>query len=169
VGQASPLAPKGNGMSKFKTQKIAAYKYVYFLKDSISTVVGYCCGYFFYTYINSKSLVNYVGQVYHAEFVVLCIGQFSGLPNIPEFLPNQGPEVFKGKVMHSEDFSALDNSTAAELIKTKRITIVGSHKTAVDIAAECANANGKKTFCQANIPTLSLLSDYQKDFYSKEQ
>jgi dimethylaniline monooxygenase (N-oxide forming) len=55
--------------------------------------------------------------------------------------------VFKGKVMHSEDFSALNNSTAAELIKTKRVTIVGSHKTAADIAAECANANGKKTFC----------------------
>ncbi|KAB5551863.1 hypothetical protein DKX38_009174 [Salix brachista] len=86
-------------------------------------------------------------QVYHAEFVVLCVGQFSGLPNIPGFLPNQGPEVFKGKVMHSEDFSALDNLTAAELIKTKRVTIVGSHKTAADIAAECANANGVKYPC----------------------
>ncbi|KAJ6699891.1 DIMETHYLANILINE MONOOXYGENASE [Salix purpurea] len=86
-------------------------------------------------------------QVYHAEFVVLCVGQFSGLPNIPGFLPNQGPEVFKGKVMHSEDFSALDNLTAAELIKAKRVTIVGSHKTAVDIAAECASANGVKYPC----------------------
>ncbi|KAG5242746.1 flavin-containing monooxygenase [Salix suchowensis] len=86
-------------------------------------------------------------QVYHAEFVVLCVGQFSGLPNIPGFLPNQGPEVLKGKVMHSEDFSALDNLTAAELIKTKRVTIVGSHKTAADIAAECAKANGVKYPC----------------------
>lgn len=86
-------------------------------------------------------------QVFHTEFVVLCVGQFSGLPNTPEFLPNKGPEVFKGKVMHSEDFSALNNSTAAELIKTKRVTIVGSHKTAADIAAECASANGVKYPC----------------------
>ncbi|CAK7338541.1 unnamed protein product [Dovyalis caffra] len=86
-------------------------------------------------------------QVYHAEFVVLCIGQFSGLPNIPEFLPNQGPEVFKGKVIHSEDFSALDNLTALELIKEKRVAIIGSHKSAVDIAAECAEANGVKYPC----------------------
>ncbi|CAK7338540.1 unnamed protein product [Dovyalis caffra] len=86
-------------------------------------------------------------QVYHAEFVLLCVGKFSGIPNIPEFLPNQVPEVFKGKVIHSEDFSALDNLTATELIKANRVTIIGSRKSAVDIAAECANANGVKYPC----------------------
>jgi len=48
--------------------------------------------------------------------------------------------------MHSLDYSALDNKTAAEMIKNKRVTIVGSGKSALDIAAECANANGKNIF-----------------------
>ncbi|XP_058722930.1 probable flavin-containing monooxygenase 1 [Vicia villosa] len=44
--------------------------------------------------------------------------------------------------MHSMDYSSLDNEIAAELIKNKSITVVGSGKSALDIAAECANANG---------------------------
>ncbi|XP_031378222.1 putative flavin-containing monooxygenase 2 [Punica granatum] len=39
--------------------------------------------------------------------------------------------------------SSLDDSVAAELIKGKQITIIGSGKSAADIAAECADANGK--------------------------
>ncbi|KAG6424201.1 hypothetical protein SASPL_114615 [Salvia splendens] len=84
---------------------------------------------------------------YEAEFVIICIGRFSGLPNIPKFAAGFGPEIFSGKVMHSMDYSAMDNAAAADFIKGKRVVIIGSGKTAVDTAFECAMANGRDHPC----------------------
>ncbi|XVE98452.1 hypothetical protein REPUB_Repub03eG0107800 [Reevesia pubescens] len=89
-----------------------------------------------------------IGQVYQAEFLILCIGQFSGLPNIPELPSKKGPQVFNGKVMHCMNYGAMDRSSAEELVKNKGVTIIGSQKSALDLAAHCANINGPKYPCR---------------------
>ncbi|PSS21013.1 Flavin-containing monooxygenase [Actinidia chinensis var. chinensis] len=95
-------------------------------------------------HITVQDTRNCSTEEYQVEFVILCIGRFSGLPNRPDFC---GLELFNGKVMHSMDYSAMDNAKAAELIKGKRITIIGSQKSAVDLAAECASVNGTDFPC----------------------
>ncbi|KAH7854910.1 hypothetical protein Vadar_018981 [Vaccinium darrowii] len=82
-------------------------------------------------------------EEYKFEFVILCMGRYSGSPNIPDEFPlGHDAQTFNGKVVHSMEYSAMDDANVKEMIKGKRIVVVGAQKSALDIAAECANVNG---------------------------
>ncbi|CAN1171128.1 Probable flavin-containing monooxygenase 1 [Linum perenne] len=86
-------------------------------------------------------------EVYEVGFVILCVGRYSDVPYIPEFKSGEGPEVFKGRVMHSMEYSDLGSEESTELVKGKRVAVVGFQKSALDIAMECSAVNGKENPC----------------------
>ncbi|XP_022147575.1 probable flavin-containing monooxygenase 1, partial [Momordica charantia] len=80
-------------------------------------------------------------QLYEVEMVVMCIGKYGDIPKVPEFPSGKGPEIFTGKVMHSLDYCKLGKEEATELLKGKRVAVIGYKKSAIDLALECAEAN----------------------------
>lgn len=103
--------------------------------------------------VTTQDLLNQSFEEVQVDFVILCLGRFSDVPNIPEFPSGKGPEVFEGKVKHSMDYSALDNEAARNLVKGKRVTVVGYQKSALDIAMECSIANGVEHPCTVVLRT----------------
>lgn len=80
-------------------------------------------------------------QWYGFEFVVMCIGKYGDIPKMPVFPVEKGPEVFTGKVMHSLDYCKLNKEEASQLMKGKKVVVIGYKKSAIDLAVECAEAN----------------------------
>ena len=62
--------------------------------------------------------------------VVICIGLYSNLPNLPEF---PGREEFQGEVIHNSQLKS------AEILKDRRVAVIGYGKSASDAALESAS------------------------------
>nr|CAB3491508.1 unnamed protein product [Digitaria exilis] len=82
-------------------------------------------------------------QWYKFEFVVMCTGKYGDVPRMPALPPGKGPEVFKGKMMHSLEYCKLSERETVELVTGKKVVVVGYRKSAVDLALECAPYAGK--------------------------
>lgn len=72
---------------------------------------------------------------------MVCIGKYGDIPIIPVFPKNKDPEIFEGKVLHSLDYCKLDKEASTNLLKDKKVAVIGFKKSAIDLALECAEAN----------------------------
>nr|XP_043607432.1 probable flavin-containing monooxygenase 1 [Erigeron canadensis] len=97
--------------------------------------------------VTVENTENATIQVYNVDFVILCLGRFKDVPNIPECPAGKGPECFQGKTIHSMEYAAMDHDKAAEFVKGKKVIVVGFGKSGLDIARECASINGPEHTC----------------------
>lgn len=72
---------------------------------------------------------------------MICTGKYGDIPAIPKFRRNEGPEIFRGKVLHTLDYCKLNEEESTELLKDKKVVVLGYKKSAIDLAVECAQAN----------------------------
>ncbi|EMS63244.1 hypothetical protein TRIUR3_16351 [Triticum urartu] len=83
-------------------------------------------------------------EVHESDFLILCIGSFSGMPNIPAL-------------------SHMADEDATALVKGKRITVVGSGKLAFEIAADPTTTRSHDPQLSQpsppHLPTLPTISD----------
>nr|GEY95794.1 dimethylaniline monooxygenase, N-oxide-forming [Tanacetum cinerariifolium] len=86
-------------------------------------------------------------QVYTVDFVILCIGRNKDVPKLPKFPQGKGLDVFQGKAIHSLQYAALDDDAAEQLVKGKKVVVVGLGKSGLDIARSCAEINGPEHPC----------------------
>ncbi|GJY18399.1 N-oxide-forming dimethylaniline monooxygenase [Tanacetum coccineum] len=112
-------------------------------------------------------------QVYTVDFVILCIGRYKDVPNMPKFPQGKGLDVFQGKAIHSLQYATLDNDAAEELVKGKKVVVVGFGKSGLDISRGCAKINGPEHPCTSafaalgnaflpRIPQLGIIGTIQR-------
>ena len=103
-------------------------------------------------------------QWYKFEFIVMCIGKYGDIPNMPKFPPGKGAEIFRGKVMHSLDYCKLDEDATKELMKGKKVVVIGYKKSSIDLAVECAEAN-RGNFLNVSLHCVSLFEQFPARFH----
>ncbi|KAL3830505.1 hypothetical protein ACJIZ3_019307 [Penstemon smallii] len=101
-------------------------------------------------------------RVHEVDFVILCVGNFSDLPNVPDIPISKGENAFNGEVIHSMDYGAMDKIEAAKFIEDKKVVVVGNHKSGLDIAAEVVKTNGVRHPCTL-VFRRAIWSGYKSD------
>ncbi|XP_051131236.1 probable flavin-containing monooxygenase 1 [Andrographis paniculata] len=104
--------------------------------------------------VHNQTIVEW----YAFEFLVICTGKYGDIPRIPKFPQDKGPEIFKGRLLHTLDYCKLNQDQQTLLLKGNNVVVIGYKKSAIDLAVECAQANqgpeGEGCTCTMVVRTL---------------
>ena len=56
-------------------------------------------------------------------------------------IPSKEFFLFQGKVLHTIDYCKLQKEETSQLLKGKKVAVIGFKKSAIDLALECADEN----------------------------